>query len=356
MRLQFMLGEIWIGLRRNLSIAVSVMLVTTVSLYLLGPRPAGPARGRHPQGLLVRPHPGVDLHVRARLGRGQLRRARPITEQQKAALKAQLDQMKPLVKNVYYESEQQAYDRFQEQFRNSPLASNIRVGDIPQSYRVQLSDPTKYDVVVSAFQGAPGVGRVQDQQKTLDKLFKVMNGITVASLVLAFIMIICAVLLMVDDDPAGRLHPAPRDRDHEARRGLATSRSGCRSSWRSCWPPLVGVGAAIGLLWATTQLPRRAVRRQGAARRAAGRHQRRLAHRALPGRAHARHRHQSPRGSPSGATCASDLARATAVHSPDTHEVCVTNEVYERELPAAAAPRGPGPAVLRSWCVQSRRW
>ena len=33
MRLQFMLSEIWIGLRRNLSIAVSVMLVTTVSVF-----------------------------------------------------------------------------------------------------------------------------------------------------------------------------------------------------------------------------------------------------------------------------------------------------------------------------------
>ena len=36
MRLQFMLSEIWTGLRRNLSMAVSVMLVTMVSLYLLG--------------------------------------------------------------------------------------------------------------------------------------------------------------------------------------------------------------------------------------------------------------------------------------------------------------------------------
>ena len=36
MRLQFMLSEIAIGLRRNLSIAVSVMLVTMVSVYLMG--------------------------------------------------------------------------------------------------------------------------------------------------------------------------------------------------------------------------------------------------------------------------------------------------------------------------------
>src|SRR5689334_19312008 len=36
MRLQFITEEIWIGLRRNVAMAVSVVLVTVVSLFLLG--------------------------------------------------------------------------------------------------------------------------------------------------------------------------------------------------------------------------------------------------------------------------------------------------------------------------------
>ena len=36
MRLQFILSEIWIGLRRNLSMAISVALVTMVSVLFLG--------------------------------------------------------------------------------------------------------------------------------------------------------------------------------------------------------------------------------------------------------------------------------------------------------------------------------
>ena len=36
MRLQFILSEIWIGLRRNLSMTVSVVLVTMVSLLFFG--------------------------------------------------------------------------------------------------------------------------------------------------------------------------------------------------------------------------------------------------------------------------------------------------------------------------------
>ena len=36
MRLRFLAGDVWVGLRHNLSMAVSVVLVTMVSLYLLG--------------------------------------------------------------------------------------------------------------------------------------------------------------------------------------------------------------------------------------------------------------------------------------------------------------------------------
>ena len=36
MHLRFLLSDVWTGLRRNLSMAISVVLVTMVSLYLLG--------------------------------------------------------------------------------------------------------------------------------------------------------------------------------------------------------------------------------------------------------------------------------------------------------------------------------
>ena len=249
MRLQFVLSEMVIGLRRNLSIAVSVLLVTTVSLYLLG---LGLLAQREVDTLKGYWYDRIQVSIfLCSQDSGEPNCAgKAVTDQQRTALKEQLEQMKPLVENVYYESEQQAYDRFQEQFRNSPLASNIRVGDIPQSFRVQLSDPTKYDVVVSAFQGAPGVGRVQDQQKTLDKLFKVMNGVTVASLLLAFIMIICAVLLMVTTI---RQAAFTRRRETGIMKLVGASNLTIRLPFvmEIVLATLVGVGASVGLLYAT---------------------------------------------------------------------------------------------------------
>ena len=43
------------------------------------------------------------------------------TPAQRDALKAQLEQMKPPVKEVFYETQGEAYQRFKDQFRNSPL-------------------------------------------------------------------------------------------------------------------------------------------------------------------------------------------------------------------------------------------
>ncbi len=195
MRLQFMLSEIAIGLRRNLSIAVSVMLVTMVSVYLMG---IGFLAQGQVDTLKGYWYDRIQVSI-FMCGKDSLDAncdGKAVTDEQRDSLRAQLDEMKPLVKNVYYESDQQAFDRFKEQYRNSPLSDYLQVGDIPQNFRVQLTDPKKYDVVVSAFQGAPGVGRVQDQQKTLDKLFTVMNVVTIGSLFLAGLMVLCSILLM----------------------------------------------------------------------------------------------------------------------------------------------------------------
>ena len=249
MRIQFILSEIGIGLRRNLSIAISVMLVTMVSVYLMGigflaqgqvDTLKGYWYDRIQVSIFMCGKDSLDVNCDGKA----------VTPEQRDALRRQLDEMKPLVKNVYYESEQQAFDRFKEQYRNSPLSDYLKVGDIPQNFRVQLSDPKKYEVVVSAFEGAPGVGRVQDQQKTLDKLFTVMNGITIAALGLALIMIVCAVLLMATTI---RQAAFSRRRETGIMKLVGASNLTIRLPFvmEIVLATLVGSATAIGLLWAT---------------------------------------------------------------------------------------------------------
>ena len=164
MRLGFILGEIWTGLRRNLSMAISVILVTMVSVFLLGlgmlaQRQADTMKGYWYDRIQVSiymctegaPQPNCNEQA--------------ATDDQKATIESQLKAM-PEVDQVFREDAQEAFDRFREQFRNSPIADTVQVGDIPESFRVKLKDPTKFAVVSSQFEGAPGVASVQDPVRT----------------------------------------------------------------------------------------------------------------------------------------------------------------------------------------------
>ena len=82
---------------------------------------------------------------------------RAIDPTQRDQLQAELEAT-PQVQRVYYESKEQAYARFREQFKDSPdLVANVTADILPESFRVKLRDPTQFEVVASAFRGRPGL-------------------------------------------------------------------------------------------------------------------------------------------------------------------------------------------------------
>jgi cell division transport system permease protein len=103
-----------------------------------------------------------------------------------------------LVQDIFYESKDEAYKRFKEQFKNSPIVDNVSPNALPESFRVKLSDPTKYDVVASAFAGRPGIEQVNDQRQILDKFFRLLGGLQLIALLIALAMLIVTVLLIVN--------------------------------------------------------------------------------------------------------------------------------------------------------------
>lgn len=250
MQARFLATEVGSGLRRNVSMAVSVILVTMVSMFLLGlgllaQRQADTMKGYWYDRIQV----SIYLCTVNSLQPNCENRA--VTDGEKESIQRQLEAL-PEVKQVFYESEQDAYDRFKEQFRNSPISGNVQIGDIPQSLRVQLDDPTKYAVVTDQFEGAPGVATVQDQEKVLSKFFSIIRYITIFAVVLAGLMAACAALLM-----ATTIRQAAFIR----RREIGIMRLVGASNWTIRMPFIaemvivsaVGVGLAVGLLVALTQ-------------------------------------------------------------------------------------------------------
>lgn len=197
MRLQFVLSEIAIGLRRNLTMTISVVLVTLVSLFLFG------------LGILSQKQVTtmkdywydrvqVSIFLCGKESDTPSCASGEVTQAQKDQILTDLKspQLAPYVEKVFYESKQEAYSRFKQQFKDSVLSDNVTVDQMPESYRVRLKNPEQYQVVSQVFADRPGVESVEDQRKVLDQLFSLLNRLSFYSWVLAFITLACSMLLV----------------------------------------------------------------------------------------------------------------------------------------------------------------
>ncbi|MBR7677224.1 permease-like cell division protein FtsX, partial [Streptomyces daliensis] len=120
-----------------------------------------------------------------------------VTSQQKQQIKTDLEKLQ-VVDKVYYESSDAAYKHYKEQFEDSPLADSLTPDQMQESYRVKLKDPTKYQVLQTAFSGRQGVQEVQDQRSLLENLFNLLNGMNIAALCVMALMLVVALLLIVN--------------------------------------------------------------------------------------------------------------------------------------------------------------
>ncbi|HEX6444447.1 MAG TPA: permease-like cell division protein FtsX [Streptosporangiales bacterium] len=196
MRLSFIISEMWIGLRRNVTMTLGVLVTTAVALTLLG---VGLFIWAQVNSMKEYWYDKVEVTVYL-CGKdtqtAPCQQSGPITPQEQSQLKSQLENM-PQVQKVYYESEAQAYQRFREQFKNTPvLVDNTREGEVPASFRVKLKDPTKYAIVTSAVQGRPGVSAVYDMRAVLGKFFNILNSVRNGALLLAAFGLLAALLLI----------------------------------------------------------------------------------------------------------------------------------------------------------------
>lgn len=195
MRARFILSEVGIGLRRNPTMTIAVVVTIAVSLSFVG------------LGLLFRDQVNVmkgywydkvevTVYLCGESSASANCAGKDVTQQQREELRTDLAAM-PQVQSVTYESKADAYERFREQFKDSPdLLENVTADALPESFRVKLKDPDTFDVVATAFQDRPGVDQVQDVKKLLDPVFRVLNGLQKIALTVAAIQLLAAALLI----------------------------------------------------------------------------------------------------------------------------------------------------------------
>jgi len=197
MRFSFILSETWNGLRRNMSMVVSVILVTFVSLLFVG---AAALLQMQISGMKDYWYDRVQVAIflcppdseAPTCATGEA------TAEQKQQIETALEgaDLSPYVEDVIFEDKAMAYKLFQEQFEGTSLEGSIPQDQMQESYRVKLADAEQYEIINEYFSATPGVEEVVDQNQLLDQLFSVMNVMTAIAIGIAAIMLLCAVLLI----------------------------------------------------------------------------------------------------------------------------------------------------------------
>lgn len=249
MRLRFVLSQCFQGLRRNLAMAVSVVLVTFVSLTFVG------------SAVLVQSQINnmkddwydaveVSVFLCPASSNAPTCADGEVSEEQAGEILAVLESeaLNAYVDEVYTETKEEAHDAFLEQFGDQDWAANITVDHMQMSYRVKLHDPEQYQVVADEVSGRSGVESVVDHRAILDPLFLVLNRVTLLAAGLAATMILTAVLLITTTI---RLSAMSRSRETSIMRLVGASNFFIQLPFmlEGAIAALLGSVLAIGGLW-----------------------------------------------------------------------------------------------------------
>jgi cell division transport system permease protein len=221
MRIQFILAEIGHGLRRNLSMAISVVLVTFISLTFVGA--AGLLRmqvNEMKDDWYDRVE--VAIYLCPALSDVATCSGGEASPEQIDDLQAELEDPANagIIKEVYFETKAEAFDSFQDLRGDEWWAEQVTVDDMQASFRVALVNPEEYQLVAEMFTGRSGVESVKDQRAVIEPLILLLNRTSMVAAGLAAVMLLAAVLLITTTI---RLSAMSRRRETEIMRLVGAS-------------------------------------------------------------------------------------------------------------------------------------
>jgi len=199
MRFNFVFSEVWIGLRRNLTMTVALVVVVAISLSLLG------------TGLLFVKQ--VDNTRTFWQSRVQLSvylctatDVSPSCQKNGAATPAEIGSIRNALlathdtTSISFVTADQAYKQFRQMFATEKaLVQYTQKDQIPPSFQIRLKN-TQADApqVTEVMNGVPGVSQVVNDAQILDQFYRLLNAAEKAVVVIAIFLLVAAILLVAN--------------------------------------------------------------------------------------------------------------------------------------------------------------
>lgn len=195
--MRIILREVSQSLRRNLSMVISVILVTFISLTFVGT--AGLLQLQiNSMKTYWYDRAQVAVYLCSEVSPDSVCPDGPVSEDQKAEIKSRLESptLASYIDKFYFETHEQAYEKFQEQFKDNAVAQYVKPSQLNEAYWINLKDATQSQILTESLSGAPGVEEVRDQRSYLDQIFSILNAASLAAVSIAALMLFSAALLI----------------------------------------------------------------------------------------------------------------------------------------------------------------
>lgn len=194
MRASFILGEVFTGLRRNITMTIAMVLTTAISLALFG------------GGLLVVQMAGKTQQIFLDRVEVQIFLTDDVSSSDPGCLqdlckglREDLETADSVVSVQYLNREDAVADAKERVFKDQPeLASMVSPEALPASFKVRLSDPDTFGAIEDEFALRPGVDSVLNQRELVERLFSVLGGIRNAAFAIAIVQAIASILLIAN--------------------------------------------------------------------------------------------------------------------------------------------------------------
>lgn len=195
--MRVVLREVRQSLRRNASMVISVILVTFISLTFVGAAALlqmqiGQMKTYWYDRAQVAVYLCTDVSPETVCPQGE------VSADEKAAVESKLksDVLAPYIEKFYFENHDQAFAKFQEQFKGNAVAKYVKPEQLNETFWVNLKDPNQSQIIAESLSGVSGVEEVRDQRSYLDQIFSILNVASIAAISVAGLMLVSAALLI----------------------------------------------------------------------------------------------------------------------------------------------------------------
>jgi cell division transport system permease protein len=178
MRLGLILGEVAQGLRRNMSMVVSVVLVTFISLTFVGAAILLQFQITQMKGYWY-DRAQVAVYLCSEV----------TCEDEGAATQSQIDR-------VEFETVDQAYQNGLDQFKDTAVGELLTRDIFAPAFRIKLVNPDQAEIIIDQVGGMPGVDEAKDDRAALEPIFAMINTVSLTAVGIAALMLVAAALLI----------------------------------------------------------------------------------------------------------------------------------------------------------------